>query len=164
VAKEDSDLPHIALFDKPIKEKDMPKIYAAGNAFCLISRGEGFGLPFYEAGASGLPVIGSYCSGQRDLLAEDNSYLVNPDSYVKASINGNLSTLAKHCGFYEDQIFPDFGRTAIEKTKEHMRNVFENYDEAQIKAAILGKKVRENYTWDMAIDKVYNRLKEISNV
>jgi glycosyltransferase involved in cell wall biosynthesis len=150
------------LYDKPIKEKDMPGVYALANAFVLISRGEGFGLPYYEAAATGLPVIGSHCSGQMDLLNEDNSYIVEPDCYATARLNGNMSKLAKHCGFYEDQTFPDFGRDAIEKTKEHMRSVYEDYDSAQIKAAILGKTVRDNYTWDMAIDRVYRRLKEFS--
>jgi len=161
ILKKDNELPHIALYDKPIKERDMPKIYATAHAFVLISRGEGFGLPYYEAASSGLPVIGSYCSGQMDLLSEENAFLVHPDSHTKAQINGPMSNLAKHCGFYEDQIFPDFGRTAIEKTKEHMRNIYEDYDSAQIKAAIMGKQVRENCTWDMSIDRVYNRIQEI---
>jgi len=118
-------------------------------------------IPYIEAAATGLPVIGSNCSGQTDFLSHDNSFLVDPESYSKAKINGNLSKLATHCGFYEEQMFPDFGRDSIEKTKEHMRNVYENYQEAQIKAAILSQRVRENYTWDIAIDRVYNRLKEI---
>jgi len=162
ILKKDEELPHIALYDQPIKEKDMPGVYAASDAFVLISRGEGFGLPYYEAASSGLPVIGSNCSGQKDILNEENCYLVDPDTYSEARINGNMSKLAKHCGFYEDQIFPDFGRTAIEKTKEHMRSIYEDYDSADIKSAILGKTVRENYTWDIAIDRVYNRLNEIS--
>jgi glycosyltransferase involved in cell wall biosynthesis len=162
IIKDDSELPHVALYDKPVKERDMPKFYAAADAFVLISRGEGFGLPYYEAAASGLPVIGSNCSGQMDLLSSDSAYLVEPDSYEQAKIGGNMSNLAKHCGFYEDQVFPNFGRPAIEATKEYMRRIYDDYDSAQIKAAILGKKVRENYTWDMAIDRVYKRLKEIS--
>jgi len=161
VLKEDADLPHISLYDKIIKEKDMPGLYAAADAFVLVSRGEGFGLIYLEAAAAGLPVIGSNCSGQTDFLSHDNSYLVDPESYSKAKINGNLSKLAKHCGFYDEQMFPDFGRDSIEKTKQHMRYVYENYQEAQIKAAILSRNIRENYTWDMAIDRVYNRLKEI---
>jgi glycosyltransferase involved in cell wall biosynthesis len=161
IDKPDSDLPHVSLYDKLIPEKDMPSIYRAGHAFVLISRGEGFGLPYYEASACGLPVIGSNCSGQSDLLKEHNSYLVEPDAYVKASVNGNLSRLAKHCHFYEDQIFPDFGPNAIAKTREHMRNVYENYNDALKKAALLQKYVRENCSWEHAVERVHQRLKEI---
>jgi hypothetical protein len=46
VNKSDEDLPHIALYDEKIAEKDMPNIYGAADAFCLISRGEGWGLPY----------------------------------------------------------------------------------------------------------------------
>jgi glycosyltransferase involved in cell wall biosynthesis len=161
ILKKDNELPHIALYDKPIKERDMPGVYAAADAFVLISRGEGFGLIYCEAGASNLPVIASNCSGHSDFLNHDNAFLVEPDVYTEARINGNMSKLAKHCGFYEDQIFPDFGRKAIEQTKEHMRSVYEDQDEALIKSAMLRKKVIDNYTWDIAIDKVYNRLREI---
>jgi len=161
IDKKDEDLPHVSLYDKKIPEKDMPSVYRVGNAFCLISRGEGFGLPYYEAAACGLPIIGSNCSGQKDLLTEENSYLVDPDDYVKAKINGPLSQLAKHCRFYEDQIFPDFGPNAIMKTREHMRTVFENYDDAMNKADLLQKYVKNNCSWEKAVGNAYNRLKEI---
>jgi len=160
ILKSDADVPHIALYDKPIKEKDMPGVYAAADSFVLISRGEGFGLGYYEAGAAGIPVIGSNCSGQADLLDYENSYLVEPEGYSHARINGNMSKLAKHCGFYEDQLFPNFGREAIEQTKSHMRSVYEDYESAKVKSTILGKIIRENYTWDMAVDRVYSRLRE----
>jgi len=160
INKPESELPHIALYNKPISERDMPKMYSLGDAFVLISRGEGFGLPYCEAAAAGLPVIASNCSGHSDYLKEDNSFLVDPDDYVVAD---RLSSLGKLCRFYEGQIFPDFGRPAIEKTKEHMRFVFENYKEAQKKAKKLRSSIISNYTWDMAIDRIYNRLKEFSN-
>ena len=162
IDKPDDDLPHIALYSKPIHEKDMPKVYGSADAFVLISRGEGFGLPFIEAAACGLPVIASNCSGHTDFLKEDNSYLVEPDEFVEARTTGRLSRMAKLCHFYEGQIFPDFGENAIEKTKEHMRFVYENQKEAQEKAEKLRKLIINNYTWDMAVDRVYKRLKEIS--
>lgn len=160
VSKPDAELPHIALYDKPIKEKDMPKLYRAGDAFVMPSRGEGFSLPLVEAGASGLPLITTYCSGQREFLLKDSSFLIEPEGYSKASINGNLSNLAKHCGFYEDQLFPNFGRNSIEKLKEHMRYVYENQEEAKKISKKQTQHIRENYTWEKAVERVYNRLKE----
>lgn len=116
-----------------------------------------------EAAATGLPVIASNCSGQSDFLNEDNAFVVDPDSYIEASTTGRLSKMAKLCHFYEGQIFPDFGSDAIEKTKEHLRFVFENYQEARDKAEKLRALVVNNYTWDMAVDRVYNRLLEIGD-
>lgn len=161
IDKQDSELPHIALYTKLFSEKDMPKLYRSADAFVLISRGEGFGLPYYEAASCGLPVIGSDCSGQSDILNDDNSFLVKPDIYSRAKVNGNMSKLAKHCRFYEDQVFPDFGQEAILKTRKHMRYVYENYDKACKKAKILTKEIRQNYSWDKAVDRVLNRIREL---
>lgn len=160
ILKKDGELPHIALYDKPIKEKDMPGVYSAADAFILMSRGEGFCLPIYEAGACNLPIISTNCSGQAELLNHENSYLVEPEGYSEARINGNMSRLAKHCGFYEDQLFPNFGRESIEQAKEHMRTVYDDYDGAKDRVNKLGKIIRENYTWDTAVDRVYARLRE----
>jgi glycosyltransferase involved in cell wall biosynthesis len=162
VDKQDEELPHIVLYTKHFAEKDMPRIYNSSNAFALISRGEGFGLPYYEAASCGLPIIGSKCSGHGDLLNETNSYVVEPASYAKAKVNGYMSRLAKHCRFYEDQMFPEFGDDAILKTRQHMRYVYENYSEAVKKAKVLQKIVRDNYSWDMAINRVLTRVKELN--
>jgi hypothetical protein len=115
-----------------------------------------------EAGASGMPVIASNCSGHSDFLNDNNSFLVNPDGYETAETRGNLRNLANHCRFYEDQKFPKFGRDAIEQTKKHMRFVHENYDSALDKADQLRKDLVENYTWDKAVDRVYRRVLELN--
>lgn len=161
VHKQESDLPHIGLYTKPVAEKDMPKVYNSCNAYICISRGEGFNMVYMEAGAVGLPVIASNVTAQTDYLNKDNSYLVEPEGYIEAKSNGNLSRMAKLCHFYEGQMFPDFGQTSIEQTRQHMRQVFENYSEAKEKAEKLRKLITNNYTWDMAINKVHTRLKEI---
>ena len=161
IDKTDDNLPHIKLFTQHFPEKDMPKLYRAANAFVLISLGEGFCLPIVEAAACGLPVISSNCSAMTDYLTNENSFLVEPDGYIKAKINGPLSKLARHCRFYEDQMFPDFGSNAIKSTREQMRKVFEDYSEARKRARIFTKLVHENYSWDASVNKVLERIKEI---
>lgn len=161
VRKDVNNLPHVALYDKPIREKDMPSIYKRGNAFVLMSRGEGFCLPICEAAACGLPIISTNCSGQTDYLTNENSFLVDPDGYQKASINGNLSRLAKHCHFYDNQSFPDFGRDALEQAKQHMRYVYTNYVEAKVKARKLTETIHNEYSWDEAVNKIFDRIKDM---
>lgn len=162
IKKEENELPHIALYTKFIPERDMPKVYNSCNAFVLISSGEGFGLPYCEAASCGLPVIASNVTAHTDYLKTDNSFLVEPDGFLEAKINGNLSNMAKLCHFYNGQTFPDFSRTGVDQTKKHMRFVFENYKEAKEKAEKLRKLIINNYTWELAADRVYKRLMEIS--
>jgi glycosyltransferase involved in cell wall biosynthesis len=82
-------------------------------------------LPYIEASACGLPVIASNVTAQRDYLTEDNSFLIEPNGYVEAKLNGNMAQMAKLCRFYEGQMFPDFGRSAIEQTKQAEAKTFE---------------------------------------
>ncbi|MFN8224889.1 MAG: glycosyltransferase [Gaiellales bacterium] len=55
---------------------ELPRLYAACDAFVLASRGEGWGRPYMEAMAMGLPTIGSGWSGNLAFMDEDNSFLV----------------------------------------------------------------------------------------
>jgi glycosyltransferase involved in cell wall biosynthesis len=59
----------------PVRE--MPRLYAAADAYVLASRGEGWGRPFMEAQAMGLPTIASRWGGQREFMDEDTSWLVD---------------------------------------------------------------------------------------
>lgn len=161
ITKKDDELPHIVLYDKPIHEKYMPGIYTASNAFVLVSRGEGQGLPYLEASSAGLPIIGTNCSGQSDFLKNENSFLIEPDGYIEAKVSGNLSKIAKICHFYENQKFPDFSETGVEQTKKLMRYVYENYDDTSDKTKRLQALVRKNYSWTASIDRIYNRITEL---
>lgn len=161
VNKSDDDLPNICLYDQPIGEQHMPGVYTACNCFTLISRGEGTGLPYLESASCGLPVIGSNCTGQTDFLNNSNSYLVEPDDYVNAEVNGKLSKMAKMCRFYEGQKFPDFDDTGVEQTRKHMRFVYENYSEAKLKSLKLTQEVRDKYTWENTLRKIYKRVLEL---
>lgn len=118
-------------------------------------------LPYVEAAACGLPVIGTNCSAQTDYLTNENSYLISPEKMVTVKSNGELSKLAKHCGFYEGQIFPYFGGESIKELRKHMREVFQNYGKAIKKSQLLTNLVHEEYSWDKAVDRVLKRINQI---
>ena len=56
---------------------DMPRLYAGADAFVLASRGEGWGRPWMEAMAMGLPTIGSRWSGTTMFMDDANSWLID---------------------------------------------------------------------------------------
>jgi len=161
VNKSEEDLPHIALYTKPIRESVMPRVYGSCNAYVSLSRGEGFNLPIVEAASVGLPVIATNVTAHKDYLKPDNSFLIEPEGYVTANINGELSRMAKLCRFYEGQIFPNFHNKSLQQIREAMRYVYENYGEAEKRAKRLQSFIQNNYTWDMAVDRVYNRLVQV---
>jgi glycosyltransferase involved in cell wall biosynthesis len=69
--------PDIVIWDKMLATLDMAALYRSVNAFVLASRGEGWGRPYMEAMASGLPTIGTRGSGNDGFMHEENSFLVS---------------------------------------------------------------------------------------
>jgi glycosyltransferase involved in cell wall biosynthesis len=67
----------IHLFTDLLAGGDMPGLYAAADAYVLASRGEGWGRPYMEAQAMGLPTIASRWGGQREFMDEDTGWLVD---------------------------------------------------------------------------------------
>lgn len=63
-------------------------LYVESDVFVLPTRGEGYGLPFLEALAHGLPTICPDVGGHRDFCNDGNSLLVNTTSVPASIIRG----------------------------------------------------------------------------
>lgn len=66
----------VEIIARRLSGRAMRRLYAQSHAFVLPTRGEGVGLPFLEAMASGLPVIATGWGGQMDFLNRRNAFLV----------------------------------------------------------------------------------------
>ncbi len=67
----------IVFLDEEYSTQQMAMLYRSVDAFVLPSRGEGWGRPYMEAMASGLPTIGTRASGNIDFMNDENSLLVS---------------------------------------------------------------------------------------
>jgi phosphatidylinositol alpha-1,6-mannosyltransferase len=69
------------VFAGQVPDGDLADCLALADVFAMPSTGEGFGIAFLEAAASGLPVIGGSRDGSVDALAEGRiGRLVDPDA------------------------------------------------------------------------------------
>ena len=69
------------VFAGHVPDEELPDYFALAHVFAMPSTGEGFGIVFLEAAASGLPVIGGNRDGSVDALAEGRiGRLVDPES------------------------------------------------------------------------------------
>ena len=118
----------LVVLDQPLAAADVPRLYRAADAFVLASHGEGWGRPYMEAMAMGLPTIATRWSGNLEFMNDDNSYLVGyklvdapADSWLQGAAAGQRRRSA------------DLRRT--------MRKVYEHQGEA---AAIGARAARGN--------------------
>lgn len=151
-----SNFPNLSVITSVLPASIVPLIYNSANCFVLFSRGEGWGLPYCEAAASGLPVIGADHGGQKMFLNKDNSLLVEPDLVVTCH-----PSLLYMSPFYKGMKFVSYSDKAICDAADKMRYAYEHQDEMKEKATLCRDNLLQNFTWDKCARRVADRLREI---
>ena len=120
---------------------EMPRLYASADAYVLPTHGEGFGLPYIEALACGLPVIATRWSGHLHFLHDRNSYLIDIEGLVPAS---------PEVEFYAGHLW---AQPSVEHLRQLMREVYSNPDEARRRAQVGREEITERWDWDVVMKK-----------
>lgn len=147
--------PSIILLDNFVPENQMPTLYAAANAFVLPTRGEGWGIPFMEAMAMALPVIGTRWSAHLDFMNDDNSYLIN--------IEG-LRPIDREQTQENPYYQPDhhWAEPSVGHTAELMRQVYDNRDEARTKGQQARRDIQTNWSLNRTVEWIIERSTHLS--
>ncbi|HUG13462.1 MAG TPA: glycosyltransferase [Thermomicrobiales bacterium] len=143
--------PHIALLALRLRPADMPRLYRSADAYVLPSRGEGWGRPYMEAMAMGLPAIATRATGNLEFMTDSNSWLVD-------AMPVDVPPAAWHetpCYRGHRWVEP-----SVEQLRAAMRQVFEGSDVVRAKAALGREQVRASYGWDSVARIVIERLAE----
>ena len=116
----------IVLLTRRMSARELRGLYTAASAFVLPTRGEGVGMPFMEALASGIPVIATAWGGQMDFLKPSNSFLVPYSLKSPAASMGKPSAISHTFR----SLFAEKGQLWAEadasKLKEQMRKASSN--------------------------------------
>ena len=132
-----------------LNDRDLKGLYTLGNAFVLPTRGEGVGLPFMEALASGIPVIATGWGGHLDFLTERNSFLVKYNlSKPGLSMNSSDAISLVHPELFgeEGQLWAEVD---VQDLRRKMRVAYENPGLCRTKG-IQGRNDMLHYSWDKA--------------
>jgi phosphatidylinositol alpha-1,6-mannosyltransferase len=63
----------------PVPSRSLPDLYRAADLYVMPSTGEGFGIAFLEAMATGIPAAGLDVGGSRDVLADGELGICVPE-------------------------------------------------------------------------------------
>lgn len=140
--------PQLIFIEEDWPDEKMAALYRAAHALVAPSRGEGFYFPGLEALATGLPIIISGTTGEREYVSSEDCFL----------IGGKSKCSAKE--FYGEDagewIEPDW-----EKFKELLLYVRKNYEVCASRALHGSERVRREFTWTQTVDRLLDVLEEM---
>jgi len=151
VGRSRQELAPIIVIGHALPEEDMPRLYAAAHAYVAATSGEGWGYPYMEAMASGLPTIATRWSAHLDFMNADNSLLCNVERMVPAIDP-----------FVGDMSGQHWARPDAQHLAELLRVVVDDPARAQSLAQRARHDMRTRWTWDAAGAAVQERLAELS--
>jgi glycosyltransferase involved in cell wall biosynthesis len=140
----------VRLISAGLSKPELVELYRTSDAFVLASHGEGWGLPYMEAMAAGLPTIGTDWGGSTDFMTEDNSFLIKSKlvAVPQKAVN-------------EFQVFA--GKRWAEPDEEHLRILLRQVREAGDEVRETGRRGRltiaTQFSQDVLAELLLNRLR-----
>lgn len=129
--KPKSRVPNIVFEGNSLSDNDMRVLHQRGDCFILISSGEGFLLPAFEAACIGNPIITTAYGGALEYLNDDNAFLTN---YTLEPVFGFFPAV-----WYQGTT--TWASPDIENAAQKMKYVYMNPDLARQKGALAQKSV-----------------------
>lgn len=144
--------PKVILIGDILSKSQILGLHKYCDCYVGMHRGEGWGLPLFEAGLAGNPVIGTNCGGNLEFMDKDNSYLVDCQmTYVSGMSTFNAWYLGNQ----------QWAEPSPVHATELMRNVYENREEARSKGLRLQENIKSNFSWDTVADIMVERLSKV---
>jgi len=150
VGREDS--PEIKIDFNLYPDALLPGLYKSANSFVLASLGEGWGLNYTEAMSMGLPTIGTRATSQVDFMTDENSYLIDVESYRTEPKCDWI------CPQYRGQ---KFAIPSMNHLQQLMRQVYSDKELADKKGKQARKDMIKKWQWKFAAEKWFKRLKDL---
>jgi GT2 family glycosyltransferase len=139
----------VVMLNPEFKGEQMGALYRSADCFVLPSRGEGWGMPVLEAMACGLPTITTNWGGVTDFFNERVGFPLNSRPLVPAEAR---------CPYYAGFSWAD---PDVDHLQALMREVVNDQAEARRRGQAAAAEVAQNWTWEVAAQRVRKRLAEL---
>jgi glycosyltransferase involved in cell wall biosynthesis len=144
--------PKIVLVVANMSRQEMLGLHKRGDAFVLLQRSEGWGLPHFEAAMCGKPVITPDFGGQTDFLKPEHSFLVG----------SSLTPVIGMKSFSDVYLSTQYWcEPNMKEAIDQMRYVYEHRNEAQARGQKARQFISDNFTWDKVGGIIVDRLRQL---
>lgn len=144
-------IPNIEITEDFMDESSLRSLYASCDAFVLPTRGEGWGRPFMEAMAMGLPTIGTRWGGSADFMNDDNAWMIEIDGLEDVDSRMDFSFYRGH----------QWASPSIKSLRDQLRTVFEHRAEAREVIHLARPELRDRYDLPVVCSQFHNRLLQL---
>jgi glycosyltransferase involved in cell wall biosynthesis len=152
------DMPAYVLLVQPLPVDEMRGLYRAADCFVLPTRGEGWGLPFQEAMAMGLPTIGTNWGGNIQFMNATNSLLIDLEGLEDAA-DPNAPLLPANDT--SNRMKPHRARPSLFHTAQLMRWAFDNREKARAIGAVAREHIVRYFSLEAHAQCVMDRVADI---
>ncbi len=144
-----SGAPEVLQIVQSLEPGHMAGLYSACDCLVHPYRAEGFAICVAEAMASGLPVIVTGAGGTTDYCNDQTAFLLPATlRHMERKRLDNEPTLD----------YPAYAEPEVDALVERMRYICEHRQDVRRIANAGMKKIRAEFTWDLAADKAATRL------
>lgn len=141
---------NITIIDTSFERSEIDSLFHICDCYVSLHRAEGFGMTMAEAMLAGKPVIATGWSGNMDFMTSQNSYVV-PHQMVE--LETNFGPYLKG----EQWANPD-----LEAAAALMRHVYENGEEASVRALLGRKTIEDAYSYTAIGKLALSRLESLT--
>lgn len=145
-------IPDVIVLQQDLSQEMVPSLYRSMDAYVMASRGEGWGRPYMEAMAMGLPTIGTGWGGNTEFMSATNSYLIESDlvEVPEAAVRE-----APHFRGHR------WAEPSVAHLRSLMREVFEDREGARERGARAREEILCRYSRQQVAGQVVDRIEAL---